>query len=81
LSLLLEEDIQKYYESIQSSIKDKEREINVVKEKIEKLKSKITKLFELHENRQIETERFNEFYNEEKRNVIETITKDIIVED
>lgn len=81
MSLLLEEDIQKYYESIQSSIKDKEREINVVKEKIEKLKSKITKLFELHENGQIETERFNEFYNEEKRNVIETITKDIIVED
>lgn len=81
MSLLLEEDIQKYYESIQSSIKDKEREINVVKEKIEKLKSKITKLFELHENGKIETERFNEFYNEEKRNVIETITKDIIVED
>lgn len=46
----------------QSSIKDKEREVNVVKEKIEKLKTKITKLLELHENNQIEKELFNEFH-------------------
>ena len=128
--LLSEEDIQNYYDTSQSSIKEKQHEINIIKEKIEKLKTKIVKLFELHENNQIETERFNEFYNEpneqllqlertiptlesdikilkehakssdyilneakslyenwdklsnqEKRNVVETITKDIIVGD
>ncbi|MFY0602699.1 MAG: recombinase family protein [Flavobacteriaceae bacterium] len=128
--LLSEEDIQKYYESSQTGIKDKERELIIVKEKIDKLKTKIEKLFELHVNNQIETARFNEFYkepneqlkqlertiptleseikilkehakssefiideaqtlydnwdnlsNEEKRRVVETITKDIIVGD
>ena len=62
--LLSEDDIQKYYESSQTGIRDKERELVVIKEKIEKLKTKIEKLFELHENNQIETERFNEFYKE-----------------
>lgn len=62
--LLSDDDIQQYYESSQSSIRDKEREINVVKEKTEKLKTKIAKLFELHENNQIETQRFNEFHKE-----------------
>lgn len=128
--LLSEEDINNYYESSQAGVKDKERELNLVKEKIEKVKSKITKLFELHENNQIETQRFNEFYkapneqllqlertlptlesevkilkehakssefiieeaktlydnwddlgNDDKRKVVEAITKDIIVGD
>lgn len=128
--LLSEKDIEAYYQTSQTGIKDKERELNIVKEKIEKLKTKISKLFELHENNQIETSRFKEFYkepneqlsqfertiptleneikilkehakssdyilneakslydnwdklsNEEKRNVVETITQDIIVGD
>ncbi len=128
--LLSKDDIEAYFQSSQTGIKDKEREFNIVKEKIDKLKTKISKLFELHENNQIETERFKEFYeepnqqlkqlertiptleseikilqehvkssdyilneakslydnwdklsNEEKRNVVETITKDIIVGD
>ena len=128
--LLSKDDVEAYYQSSQTGIKDKERELTIVKEKIEKLKAKISKLFELHEQGQIETERFKEFYNEpneqlkqlertiptleseikilkehakssdfilseaqslydnwgklcneEKRNVVETITKDIIVGD
>tara|TARA_R110000787_G_scaffold48790_1_gene117204 strand:- start:173 stop:883 length:711 start_codon:yes stop_codon:yes gene_type:complete len=62
--LLPEDDLQAYFESSQSGIKVKERELEVVQEQIQKLKSKINKLFELHENNQIETERFNEFYTE-----------------
>ncbi len=62
--LLSKEDVEAYYESSQTGIKDKEREINIVKEKIERLKTKISKLLELHEQGQIETERFKEFYNE-----------------
>ena len=128
--LLSKDDVEAYYQSSQTGIKDKERELTIVKEKIEKLKAKISKLFELHQQGQIETERFKEFYNEpneqlkqlertiptleseikilkehakssdfilseaqslydnwdklsneEKRNVVETITKDIIVGD
>ena len=128
--LLSKDDVEAYYQSSQNGIKDKERELNIIKEKIDKLKTKISKLFELHEQGQIETERFKEFYeepnqqlkqlertiptleseikilqehakssdyilseaqslydnwdklsNEEKRNVVETITKDIIVGD
>ncbi|WP_416944497.1 recombinase family protein [Xanthomarina gelatinilytica] len=126
--LLSKEDVEAYYQSSQRGIQDKERELEIVVEKIDKLKTKISKLFELHEQGQIETDRFNEFYNEpneqlrqfertipaleseikifkehakssdfilseakslydnwdnlsneEKRNVVETITKDIIV--
>ncbi len=128
--LLSKDDVEAYYQSSQTGIKDKERELTIIKEKIDKLKAKISKLFELHEQGQIETERFKEFYNEpneqlkqlertiptleseikilkehakssdfilseaqslydnwdklsneEKRNVVETITKDIIVGD
>ncbi|WP_417198205.1 recombinase family protein [Bizionia sp.] len=126
--LLSKEDVEAYYQSSQTGIQDKKREREIVVEKIDKLKAKISKLFELHEQGQIETERFKEFYNEpneqlkqlertipaleseikilkehakssdfilseakslydnwdnlnneEKRNVVETITKDIIV--
>jgi len=62
--LLSKDDVEAYFESSQTGIKDKEREIDIVQDKIEKLKSKIAKLFELHEQGQIETERFNEFYKE-----------------
>lgn len=128
--LLSKEQIEAYYQSSQFEIRDKQRELDVVKSNIGKLKSKIANLFMLHEKGQIETERFNEFYkepnkqlkqfersistleselmtleehakssdfilseakslydnwddlsNEEKRNVVETITKDIVVSD
>lgn len=128
--LLSKDDVEAYFESSQTGIKDKEREIGIVQDKIEELKTKITKLLELHEQGQIETEHFNEFYNkpneqlkqlertiptleseikilkehakssdyilseaqslydnwdnltnEAKRNVVETITQDIIVGD
>ena len=128
--LLSKKDIKKYYESSQSGIITKQKEIEAIKNNIKKLKAKIEKLFELHENNQIETTRFNEFYkkpneqlqqlestlptleseikilkehskssefiieeakslyenwdnlgNEEKRKVVETITKDIVVGD
>jgi DNA-binding transcriptional regulator YiaG len=62
--LLSKKDIERYYESSQTGVRDKKRELDVVKEKVDKLKTKISKLFELHENNQIETERFKEFYSE-----------------
>lgn len=74
--LLSKEDVEAYYQSSQTGIKDKERELDVVKEKIEKVKSKIAKLFELHEAGQIETTRFNEFYdgpNEQLKQLERTI--------
>ncbi len=62
--LLSPEDIEAYYESSQQGIIGKQRELEVVTSKIEKLKARIAKLFELHEKNQIETDRFNEFYRE-----------------
>ena len=69
--LLSKEDIERYYESSQGGVKEKQRELGVVKEKIEKLKTKIAKLFDLHENNQIETKRFNEFYSKPNEQLIQ----------
>lgn len=60
--LVSEKDVERYFESSQKEVKKKEKEIMVIHEKIEHLKNKISKLFELHEQGQIETARFNEFY-------------------
>ena len=61
--LLSEEDVKRYFDGSHNIIREKEHEIEVVKQKIETLNTKITKLFELHEKGQIETERFKEFYD------------------
>lgn len=62
--LLSKEQVEAYYQSSQITIKDKQNELELIKEKIEKVKQRITKLFELHELGQIETQRFKEFYDE-----------------
>lgn len=62
--LVSEKDIERYFESSQKEVKNKEKELEVVQKNIEQLNLKITKLFELHEQGQIETSRFNEFYRE-----------------
>jgi len=62
--LLSDEDVARYFDGSHAQINEKKKEIEVVNQKIEKLNTKISKLFELHEKGQIETERFNKFYNE-----------------
>lgn len=62
--LLSKEQVEAYYQSSQITIKDKLNELELVKEKIEKVKQRIAKLFELHDLGQIETQRFKEFYDE-----------------
>lgn len=69
--LLSKKDIEAYYQSSQKGIRNKEHELQVIKDKIEVLKIKISKLLELHEQGQIETKRFNEFYNEPNEQLIQ----------
>lgn len=62
--LLSKEDVARYFDGSHAQINEKKKEIDIVNQKIESLNTKISKLFELHEQGQIETERFNEYYNE-----------------
>jgi site-specific DNA recombinase len=61
--ILSKEEVSRYFNGTHSIINDKKEEINIVNAKIEKLEHKIEKIFELHEQGKIETERFNDFYD------------------
>jgi len=61
--ILSKEEVNRYFDGTHTVINEKKFEIENTKKKIETLEVKIEKLFELHEKGQIETERFNEFYN------------------
>jgi len=60
--LLSEEEVKRYFDGTHKIIDQKQKEIDAVEKEIEKLNLKIEKLLELHEQGQIETDRFNEFY-------------------
>ncbi len=62
--LLSEEEVKRYFDGTHKMVAQKQDEIDAVSKEIDKLNLKIEKLFELHEQGQIETERFNEFYRE-----------------
>jgi site-specific DNA recombinase len=61
--LLSKEDIAAFFESSQKGVKEKERELGLLHDKIATVKSKISGLIELHQAGQIETKRFREFYD------------------
>lgn len=62
--LLSEEQVKEYYDSSHVHIKEKEKELEAVKQNILSLKEKIKKLIDLHAEGKIETSRFDEYYNE-----------------
>lgn len=67
--IISEEEVNRYFDGTHNVIREKEQEIENVKSEIEKLETKIAKLFELHEQGQIETDRFKEFYDKPNNQV------------
>jgi site-specific DNA recombinase len=61
--IVSEEEVKRFFDNTQGDLKQKEYEIEKHNNHINDLNVKITKLIELHENGQIETDRFHEFYN------------------
>ncbi|MCI2230304.1 recombinase family protein [Polaribacter sp. MSW13] len=61
--IISEDEVNRYFDGTHTIIGDKEQEIENIKNKIETLEVKIAKVFELHEQGKIETERFDEYYN------------------
>jgi site-specific DNA recombinase len=67
--IISEEEVNRYFDGTHNVIREKEQEIENVKSEIEKLETKIAKIFELHEQGKIETERFDEYYNKPNNQV------------
>ena len=61
--ILSKEEVKRYFDGTHTVVQEKEQEIENIKKQIDKLNTKIEKIFELHEKGQIETERFHEFYD------------------
>ncbi|MCL7753064.1 recombinase family protein [Polaribacter sp. Z022] len=67
--ILSKEEVNRYFDGTHTVINEKKEEIKIIESKIEKLEVKIEKIFELHEKGQIETDRFNEFYDKPNREI------------
>lgn len=73
--IVSKEEIERYFNGTHTVINEKKEEINIINSKIEKLERKIEKIFELHEQGKIATERFNEYYDKPNEQIQQLKTK------
>lgn len=73
--IVSKEEIERYFNGTHTVINEKKEEINIINSKIEKLERKIEKIFELHEQGKIATERFNEYYDNPNEQIQQLKTK------